>query len=299
MANKKELGKGLRALLSNIENTSNIQEKKEAIRELNSTIAMISTESVEVNPFQPRAEFDSEELMELAKSIKVHGLIQPITVRSMGGVTFQLISGERRLRASKMAGLKEIPAYIRVANDQEMLEMALIENIQRSNLNAIEIAISYQRLMEECNLTHEAMSERIGKTRSTVTNYVRLLKLPPEIQNAIKTDEISMGHARAIAGIEDVGNQLFAFRKTISEHLSVRALENMLKENKTADKQSVKSEKTPIENAEITRISRELSKVLGVRINIKRDTKGKGHFQIPFGSDVEFNSIYDLLKELE
>src|SRR5690606_6798682 len=154
-------------------------------------------------------------------SIKVHGLIQPITVRSMGGVNFQLISGERRLRASKMAGLKEIPAYIRVANDQEMLEMALIENIQRSNLNAIEIAISYQRLMEECNLTHEAMSERIGKTRSTVTNYVRLLKLPPEIQNAIKTDEISMGHARAIAGVEDVANQLFAFRKTIAEHLSV------------------------------------------------------------------------------
>lgn len=298
---KKELGKGLRALLSNIENTNNIDTKKEIVRTLNSSVASILIDEVEVNPFQPRVEFENEALMELAKSIKVHGLIQPITVRSMGDSKYQLISGERRWRASRMAGLNEIPAYVRVANDQEMLEMALIENIQRSDLNAVEIAISYQRLMDECNLTHEALSERVGKNRSTVTNYVRLLKLPPEIQNSVKSGELSMGHARSIAGLEDIVRQLQFYKKAINEHLSVRQLEQMVKDNnQNKDRGEVKNQTTPeIQNAEINRIVKDLSKIIGVKINIKRDQKGKGVLQIPFSSDKEFNSIYDLLKELD
>ncbi|MBK8387977.1 MAG: ParB/RepB/Spo0J family partition protein [Saprospiraceae bacterium] len=298
---KKELGKGLRALLSNIENTNNIDTKKEIVRTLNSSVASILIDEVEVNPFQPRVEFENEALMELAKSIKVHGLIQPITVRAMGDSKYQLISGERRWRASRMAGLNEIPAYVRVANDQEMLEMALIENIQRSDLNAVEIAISYQRLMDECNLTHEALSERVGKNRSTVTNYVRLLKLPPEIQNSVKSGELSMGHARSIAGLEDIVRQLQFYKKAINEHLSVRQLEQLVKDNnQVKDRSDAKNLSTPeIQNAEINRIIKDLSKIIGVKINIKRDQKGKGVLQIPFSSDKEFNSIYDLLKELD
>ena len=298
---KKELGKGLRALLSNIENTNNIDTKKEIVRTLNSSVASILIDEVEVNPFQPRVEFENEALMELAKSIKVHGLIQPITVRAMGDSKYQLISGERRWRASRMAGLNEIPAYVRVANDQEMLEMALIENIQRSDLNAVEIAISYQRLMDECNLTHEALSERVGKNRSTVTNYVRLLKLPPEIQNSVKSGELSMGHARSIVGLEDIVRQLQFYKKAINEHLSVRQLEQLVKDNnQVKDRSDAKNLSTPeIQNAEINRIIKDLSKIIGVKINIKRDQKGKGVLQIPFSSDKEFNSIYDLLKELD
>ncbi len=298
---KKELGKGLRALLSNIENTNNVDTKKEIVRTLNSSVASILIDEVEVNPFQPRVEFENEALMELAKSIKVHGLIQPITVRAMGDSKYQLISGERRWRASRMAGLNEVPAYVRVANDQEMLEMALIENIQRSDLNAVEIAISYQRLMDECNLTHEALSERVGKNRSTVTNYVRLLKLPPEIQNSVKSGELSMGHARSIAGLEDIVRQLQFYKKAINEHLSVRQLEQLVKDNNQGkDRDASKNAASPeIQNAEINRIIKDLSKIIGVKINIKRDQKGKGVLQIPFSSDKEFNSIYDLLKELE
>jgi len=297
MTKKKELGRGLRALLSNIEQTNNVAPKSEVVKELNSGLVVVKLEEIEVNPFQPRIEFDNEVLMELARSIKIHGLIQPITVRSMGGGKFQIISGERRVRASKMAGLKEVPAYVRVANDQEMLEMALIENIQRADLNAIEIAISYQRLMEECNLTHESLSERVGKNRSTVTNYVRLLKLPPDIQSSIKQNEISMGHARALAGVDDVAKQLHTFKQIKNDGWSVRQLENYLK----AKAEPSITEKTSVEhsNNEIDRITKELNKILGQKITIKRDNKGKGHIQIPFNNDIEFNSIYDLFKEME
>lgn len=299
MNKKKELGKGLRALLSNIENTSKtVEERKEAVKELTSTVAMISIEDIEVNPFQPRTEFDSDELMDLARSIKVHGLVQPLTLRSLSGGKYQIISGERRFRASKMSGLKEIPAYIRVANDQEMLEMALIENIQRSDLNAIEIAISYQRLMDECSLTHEALSDRIGKNRSTVTNYTRLLKLPPEIQNSVKSNQLSMGHARVLAGLEDVGYQLSLYKKIVAEHLSVRQTEALGKVG-SAQPNGKDTPNITIENAEIVRITKELSKIFGTKISIKRDNKGKGQLVVPFGNDKEFNSIYDLLKELE
>jgi ParB family chromosome partitioning protein len=297
MTKKKELGRGLRALLSNIEQTNNVATKTEAVKELNSGVALVKLDEIEVNPFQPRIEFDSEVLMELAKSIKVHGLIQPITIRSMGDGKFQIISGERRVRASKMAGLKEVPAYIRIANDQEMLEMALIENIQRADLNAIEIAISYQRLMDECSLTHESLSERVGKNRSTVTNYVRLLKLPPDIQSSIKKNEISMGHARALAGVDDVAKQLHTFKKIKNDGWSVRQLENYLKD-KSNSTTGTKVELTNSNN-EIDRITKELNKLIGQKVVIKRDAQGKGYIQIPFGNDIEFNSLYDLFKEIE
>lgn len=301
MNKKKELGKGLRALLSNIEKTTNPAEKAEIVKELNSSISLVEVAKIEVNPFQPRVDFNAEELEELSKSIEIHGLIQPITLRSMGGDQYQLISGERRLRAAKMAGHSEVPAYIRVANDQEMLEMSLIENIQRAELNAIEIAISYQRLMDECKLTHELLSERVGKNRSTITNYVRLLKLAPEVQNSIKKGELSMGHARAIVGLQDISTQLMVYRKAIQEHLSVRDLEKLIsaisQDKKHAASGSPKGDN--VTNAEIEKIVKQLSATFGSKVEIKRSHDGKGQIIIRFKSDKEFNDIYDILKDKE
>ena len=189
---KKELGKGIRALLGNIENnTATPKKKKAAVKELSSSVAMVSLAEISVNPFNPRTDFAEEALNELAASIKVHGLIQPITLRRLSAKEFQIISGERRFRASKLAGLKEVPAYVRLADDQQMIEMALIENIQREDLNAIEVAITYQRLIDECDLTHEVMAERVGKKRSSISNHLRLLDLPPEIQQSLKDKNIS------------------------------------------------------------------------------------------------------------
>lgn len=298
MSKKKELGKGIRALLSNIENSNNPREKTELVKELNSSILEISVDNIEVNPFQPRAEFDQAELEELAQSIKIHGLIQAITVRSMGGDSYQLISGERRLRASKIAGLKTVPAFIRIADDQALLEMALIENIQRSNLNAIEVAISYQRLMVECDLTHESLSERVGKKRSTISNYVRLLKLPPQVQSAIKNNEISMGHARSLAGIEDVGLQLDIFKEVLNKNLSVRALENLIKTYSSGSTPTPpkKSNELP---AEVKKIQDNLSSSLGTSVKIKRSELGAGEINIKFKSDREFNEIISVLERLE
>jgi ParB family chromosome partitioning protein len=299
MNKKKEIGKGLKALLANIEKTNTSEvEKKELIEELSSGTAEIKISSIETNPFQPRTDFDSEELLELAKSIKVHGLIQPITVRSMGDGKFQLISGERRLRASKIAGLSNIPAYIRLANDQEMLEMALVENIQRSNLNAIEIAISYQRLMDECNLIQEDLGDRVGKNRSTVSNYIRLLKLPPNIQNGIKNNELSMGHARAIVGVDDPVQQIYFYKKTRDEGLSVRALEKLIKAyDKSGQTESVSVAPTS-ENAEISKMKKRYSEAFGTKVEIKRNTKGKGQFVINFDNDYQLNNIAELLDEI-
>jgi ParB family transcriptional regulator, chromosome partitioning protein len=289
---KTEVSKGLRSLLSNIERTNNPLERSQLVKELSSSIAMISPADVEVNPFQPRTEFDEKLLSDLSKSISVSGLIQPITVRSLGGNKYQLISGERRLRASKMAGLKEIPAYVRVANDQEMLEMALVENIQRADLNAMEVAISYQRLMDECNLTHEAMSDRVGKDRSTITNYVRLLKLPAQIQAAIKENTLSMGHARALAGVEDVALQLKLSKEAIENGLSVRALEMAIRAHNLS-KKHVEPKVTPSIHPEVLSIKNKISAQLGSKVDIKRDAKGKGSITINFGSDREFNSIIE------
>ena len=294
MNKKSEVSKGLRSLLSNIEKTNNPVERSQLVKELTNSIALISPELIEVNPFQPRTEFDADQLMELARSIKTSGLIQPITVRSLGGNKYQLISGERRLRASKMAGIREIPAYIRVANDQEMLEMALVENIQRADLNAVEIAISYQRLMDECNLTHEALSERVGKDRSTVTNYVRLLKLPAQIQASVKEGILSMGHARALAGIENIALQLKIFKEALDLGLSVRAVEQLIKSYAATKPGNSASTITEI-HPEIRKIKDKLGSLLGTKIDIKRDQKGKGSITILFNSDSELNKITEIL----
>src|SRR5262245_45072076 len=233
MSKKKALGRGLSALLSD----SEADEKLEvdipapavAVQPAGG-IAEIPIEEIEVNPFQPRTHFDQDALLELAESIRVHGIIQPITVRRLSANQYQLISGERRFQASKLADLKMIPTYVRSADDQQMLEMALIENIQRENLNAIEIALSYQRLITECNLKQDELGERVGKNRATVTNYLRLLKLPPDIQIAVRDNQLSMGHARAIINVENPEQQLYIFKKTVNEDLSVRKVEELVRE---------------------------------------------------------------------
>ena len=300
MAKKKELSRGIRALLSNIEDKTSLPQTKEIVKELSSSIAEISLEDIEINPFQPRTEFDPEELVNLAKSIKTYGLIQPITVRSLGGNKFQLISGERRLRASKMAGLNAVPAYIRIADDQGMLEMALVENIQRSELNAVEVAISYQRLIDECKLTHEKLSGRVGKNRSTITNYIRLLKLPPVIQAGVKKDQISMGHARALAGVDNVSLQLTYFHRTVENKLSVRALEQLIRGGESSNQGSSTSSNTYSGSSlpsEVVAIRDELRDQFGSKVEIKRDTKGKGQFIIKFNNDRDFNRILEILQK--
>ncbi|MDF1673931.1 MAG: ParB/RepB/Spo0J family partition protein, partial [Vicingaceae bacterium] len=237
MSKRPALGRGLGALLQNADTdiTQGNSEKKED--NVVGSVSSILIENIEANPFQPRTQFEKDALLELSNSIKELGIIQPVTVRKLGYGKYQLISGERRFRASQVAGLKEIPAFIRIANDQEMLEMALVENIQRQDLDAIEIAFSYQKLIEECNLTQEQMSDRVGKKRSTVANYLRLLKLPAEIQLSIRTKDISMGHARAIVNIDDEKKQLAISRRVIKEGLSVRQVEEIVKGKKVTEKE--------------------------------------------------------------
>lgn len=295
---KKEIGKGIKALLSSIDDDVTADEQKaEVVQELASAVATIPVDQIEVNPFQPRYEFDAEALQDLSNSIKIHGLIQPITVRRLAENQYQLISGERRLRASKMAGIQEIPCYVRLANDQEMLEMALVENIQREELNAVEIAITYQRLIDECALTHEDLSDRIGKKRSTVSNYLRLLKLPPQIQQAIKSKQISMGHARALAGIEDLGLQLDVFHNVIKNHLSVRATEGLASaggsKRKPSSKQKQRNAYLPIEYMNIVD---ELRHHLGTKVSMKRANSGKGQIIIDFNSDDELNRLLEIIE---
>jgi len=298
--NKEKLGKGLRALLGNIEkvDTSTSEDvKKEVVQELSKSIAEIPIKNIEPNPFQPRTDFDQEELLELVQSIKTHGIIQPITLRSLGVDSYQIISGERRWRASKLAGLKAIPAYIRIADDQGMLELAIVENIQRSNLNALEVAISYQRLLDECNLQHEELAERVGKERSTVTNYMRLLKLPPDIQSALKEEKISMGHARALLSVEDVTSQLFLYKKVVRESLSVRNTEKLIRDQKKGKSPSdTKSSKAEI-HPEVRKIRDRLSSNLGTKVEISRSKDGKGKIIIHFSSDERFNDIIDSIEE--
>jgi ParB family transcriptional regulator, chromosome partitioning protein len=299
---KKALGRGLSALLSD----SPADEKLESdnIPTANpvvstpppaSGIAEIPIEQIEVNPFQPRTHFDEDALLELAESIRVHGIIQPITVRRLTLNQYQLISGERRFQASKLAGLTSIPAYIRSADDQQMLEMALIENIQRENLNAIEIALSYQRLISECNLKQDELGERVGKNRTTVTNYLRLLKLPPDIQIAVRDNKLSMGQARAIISVENPEQQLYIFKKTLSEDLSVRKVEELVREI-SSEKATTKTEtsSSPV-SREISQLQSKLSSHFGTRIVVKSDGK-KGEIKIPFLSIEDLNRILDILK---
>ncbi len=296
--NKADFGKGIRALLSNpAELEQAVQENPQAVvRELTHTVAMLPIEQIEANPFQPRTEFDQEALRELAESIRVHGLIQPITVRRLHDRAYQLISGERRFRASQMAGLREIPAYVRLADDQQMLEMALIENIQRQDLNAIEIAISYQRLKEECNLTDEQLSERVGKQRSTITNYLRLLKLPVDVQQAIKNGSISMGHARALAGVNDIAFQLSLLRQILQEDLSVRAVEELIARHQAerAGKKERADKRLP---EHLREIQDRFRAFFGAKVDLKRNERGKGQIVIKFENDVELNRILDIIAE--
>ncbi|MFZ2906476.1 MAG: ParB/RepB/Spo0J family partition protein [Cyclobacteriaceae bacterium] len=300
MSKKKALGRGLNALLSD----SNIEERLEVDIPIPSGgtaspsggTLEISIEHIEVNPFQPRSHFDQEALEELADSIKVHGIIQPITVRRLARDQYQLISGERRFQASKLAGLKTIPAYVRSADDQQMLEMALIENIQRENLNAIEIALSYQRLISECSLKQEELGDRVGKNRATVTNYLRLLKLPPDVQIAVRDNKISMGHARAIINVENPDQQLYIFNKTLAEDLSVRKVEELVR-NLASEKTEAKEHQpaSSAVNREIAQLQSQLSSHFGTRIVIKSDGK-KGEIKIPFLSVEDLNRILDILK---
>lgn len=288
---KPDLGQGIRALLGNID----AEVKEDPIRvtkELVGSVAVLEIEMIEVNPFQPRKDFDPVALEELSTSIRTYGLIQPITVRRMSENVYQLISGERRFRASRLAGLTQIPAYIRIAeNDQEMLEMALVENIQREDLNAIEVAISYQRLIDECSLTHEVMSDRVGKKRSTVTNYLRLLKLPPDIQQGIKNGQVSMGHARALAGVNDIALQQMLFQKVKNEGLSVREIEDLIsKYSESKAKAKKPSAKVP---EAYRAVQDTLSSFFGTKIQLKTKGGGKGSIVINFSSDDELNRILD------
>ena len=296
MAAKKStgLGKGLGALLSEPSLIVHELNAEPMIQDRSPLIGEISISQIEVNPFQPRSYFNDEALNNLAQSIQVQGIIQPITVRKLSENKYQLISGERRLQASKIAGLEQIPAYIRIADDQQMLEMALIENIQRENLNAIEIALSYQRLISECNLKQEQLGDRVGKNRSTVTNYLRLLKLPPDIQIGLRDNLLSMGHARSLIVIDDIVLQLEVFQKILSEGLSVRKTESLVR-GLYNNKPNHPVEAT-VMTPEIEKVQRQLSSHFGTMIKIKSKNNAKGEISIPFTSVNELNRILDLLE---
>ncbi|MBO9639951.1 MAG: ParB/RepB/Spo0J family partition protein, partial [Siphonobacter aquaeclarae] len=248
-------------------------------------------------PFQPRTHFDEDALNELAESIRIQGIIQPITVRQLGRDQYQLISGERRWQASKIAGLSTIPAYIRTADDQQMLEMALIENIQRENLNAMEIAISYQRLITECNLRQEELGERVGKNRTTVNNYIRLLKLPPVIQIALRDNKISMGHARAIINIDDSAVQLNLYNRIVEEDWSVRRVEEEVRKLQNPVLTGEKAKKGPLKQ-EIRALQFRLSSFFGSKVSIKADDKEKGEIRIPFTNQEDLERILGTLGNL-
>jgi len=293
---KKELGMGIAALLRDMdaEATQEVQEK--VVKELSHSVAMIPLSEIEVNPFQPRKEFDAPSLEELAESLKVHGLIQPLTLRRLADKQYQIISGERRLRAAKIAGLEKLPSYIRLANDQEMLEMALVENIQREDLNAIEIAITYQRLIDECKLTHENLSGRVGKKRSTVSNFLRLLKLPPDIQKGLKERKISMGHARALLGLSDYAYQMSLFHQIIKDGLSVRETEKRVQDyNEPKAKKRGGNQGLPGDYEKVQQNFRSFFGSGKIQLKLKKD--GKGQIVIPFNSVKELNQFIEALEE--
>lgn len=297
---KKALGLGIKALLNNID---------EELKTNDATISSVSDKSalttsgwriplsqITVNPMQPRRDFDPQALKELSESIKMHDIIQPVTVSRLANGKFGLISGERRFRAAKMAGLKDIPAYIRTANDQELLEMALLENLQRENLNAIEIALSYKRLMDECDLTQEQVSERMKKERSTVTNYLRMLKLPPDIQKAVRDGRMGMGHARALISLDKIDEQLYLFREIVEKGLSVRQVEQMVKSFLSGKKETpgkkVKSSLPPA----YKRIEDNMASHFSTKVLLSRKKNGKGSIVIDFYSDDDLERIMEQMQ---
>lgn len=286
MTKKSVLGRGLGALIDNTEEVTRTRPS--------ASITEIEVSKIEGNPWQPRTRFDEEKLSELAISIKELGIIQPLTLRKIDNDRYQIIAGERRFRAAKLAGLEKVPAYVRLAEDDIMLEMALVENIQREDLDPIEIAISYQRLMDECNLTQESMSERVGKKRSTIANYLRLLKLPAEIQLGLREKQISMGHARAIINVEDPALQLMIFEQTIKHDFSVRKVEEVVR--KLAEQPVANEPKSPTPaSPEYEQLKNQLSSFFKTNIQFSRDDNGKGKIIIPFRSDEELEKIINIL----
>ena len=299
MNNKRNaLGRGLSAILRNPQ--TDITENRLDEKNLVATTNEIAIEDIQINPFQPRINFEKEKIFELVESIKELGIIQPITVRKLGYNKYQLISGERRLRASKELNLKTIPCFIRIANDEQMLEMALVENIQRENLNPIEIAISFQRLIKECNLTQEECGNKLGKKRSTITNFLRLLKLPSEIQDGLKKENISVGHARALINIKDRKNQLNIFNDIIENGFSVREVEQIAKDFSERN-YNYSPKRKKIDSDDIIPFGHQkklfdLSKSLNIEIQLKRNKKGNGKIIIPFTDDDKLSEIFNKIK---
>jgi ParB family chromosome partitioning protein len=296
--NKDLIGKGLRSLLQNIDSDlkNTAGSLKTDVVEQATTTSRIALKDIQVNPKQPRRDFDEAALNELAASIKLHDIIQPLTVSKLANGKYQLIAGERRFRASKIAGLTDVPAYIRQANDQQLLELALLENLQREDLNAVEVALSYKRMMDELSYTQEQVAERMGKERSTVTNYIRLLKLPPDIQLAVRNGSLSMGHARALVNIDTIDKQLFVYNEVKQKELSVRATEelvrNMYKAEKPgAVKSSVKSELPPA----YKKIEDNLASHFSTKVKMAHNKKGYGSITIEYFSLEELNKILDAM----
>ncbi len=288
MTNKRDdLGKGIRALLEGMDSSLSNEGA------LLGTSNAIPLSQIEVNPFQPRHDFNEQAMQELANSIRIHGVIQPITVRKISAKKYQLIAGERRLRAAKLAGLAEVPAFVRTADDEQMLEMALIENTHREDLNAIEVAINYKRLIDECNLIQEDLAEKVGKDRATVANYLRLLKLPPEIQQAIKDKTISMAHARALINVSDPVTQLQLYKEILDKELSVRQTEQLARDFTSTKKRSDK--KSPSLPHAYQRIQDRISSHLSTKVQIKRRRLGKGDIVIQFYSDSDLERLAELL----
>lgn len=295
MAKRKALGKGLGALLESQETDITSRSNNGAVV---GAVAEVSVEDIEVNPFQPRTEFEKQALIDLANSIREHGIIQPITLRKNGYGKFQIISGERRFRASQIVGLDKVPAYIRIANDQAMLEMAIVENIQRQDLNPIEVAISFQRLIDECDLTQEELGERVSKNRSTVTNYLRLLKLPDIIQLGLKEGELTMGHARALLGVDDDKQLITFYHKVVDEKLSVRKTEELVKNRNQPQTEIVSNKKNESRYSlsfEEQKRRDDLSAQFDAKVAITKANNGAGKIVIPFNNQTHLDRILELL----
>ncbi|MCU0473083.1 MAG: ParB/RepB/Spo0J family partition protein [Bacteroidales bacterium] len=291
MTKKNALGRGLGALIEGVEKEI-LEKKVEANQD-------ISVDSIDANPFQPRTHFDEQSMEELASSIRKLGIVQPLTVRETGNGRYQLIAGERRLRAARLAGLSHVPAFIRTADDQAMLELALVENIQREDLDAVEVAISFQRLIEECKLTQEQLSERVGKQRSTVANYLRLLKLPAEIQLGIKNKHLMMGHARTLVNIDDPKIQISVYYKIIDGDLSVRQAEELVRQLQTEIvKDPTKSERKKKLNQDFVQLSEHLNKIFSAKVNFRINEQGKGKIVIPFENPEDMERILGVFDRL-